>query len=102
MESLVTSIRDSSRREEEHRLSNTLNKWIPPLLHIGRASRKYARQEPTRIFTRCFVHSGFSSRTKAMKVWTPLVMEDRARFIIMKKNKKDQRGETSIEIVASG
>ena len=69
---------------------------------MGRASRKYAKQEPTKIFTRCLVHSGFSSSTKAMKVWTPLVMEERARLIIMKKKRKDQRGGTSIEIVASG
>ena len=83
-------------------MSNTLNRWIPPLLHIGRASRKYAVQEPINILTRCLVQSGLSSRMKAMNVWTPLVMEERARFIIMKKNKNDQSGETSMEIVASG
>ena len=36
-----------------------------------------------------FVHSGFSSRMKATKVWTPAQMEERARLISMKKNKND-------------
>ena len=35
------------------------------------------------------VHSGFSSRMKATKVWTPAQMDERARFISMKKNRKD-------------
>ena len=36
-----------------------------------------------------FVHSGFSSRMKATKVWTPAQMEERARLISMKKNRND-------------
>ena len=48
------------------------------------------------------VHSGFSSSKNATKVWTPEQMEERARLINMKKNKKDHRGDTSILMVASG
>ena len=69
-----------------------------------------------RIFSRCGAHSGFSSSTKAMKVWTPLrrrimdveiivsylQIEESARLTIMKKKRKDQSCGMSISSVASG
>ena len=39
---------------------------------------------------------------KARKVWTPPQMEDRARLISMKKNRKLQMGGKSIRRTASG
>ena len=39
-ELFVTSIRERSSREEEHLVSKTLNRWIPPLVHMGSAIRK--------------------------------------------------------------
>ena len=46
-----------------------------------------------------FVHSGFSSRMKATKVWTPAQMEERARLISMKKNKNDLPQEVDIDLL---
>ncbi len=49
-----------------------------------------------------FCRLGFSSRMKARKVWTPPQMEESARLINMKKNRKLQMGGKSMRSTASG
>jgi hypothetical protein len=50
---LQTSIRQRRSREEVQRWSNILKRWSPPVVHMGRPSRKNTVHEPITIFIRC-------------------------------------------------
>ena len=45
---------------------------------------------------------GHSSSKKETMFWVPPQLEERARFMSMKKKRKDQRGDTSISRTALG
>ncbi len=50
---LQTSIRQRRSSEEVQRWSNILKRWRPPVVHMGRPSRKNSVHEPITIFIRC-------------------------------------------------